>query len=320
MAGNIDLFKQAALEQGYSQQEVDSFVSTMDSEQLSGNYDPTGKTFAQMMAETGQQSTLDKMGSGDFNVPSSPTTPQVPQSTTQSIPRQSIQNVPEVSKPPVIQEKEPFNSGFSIQEMLPEDQVENMNYLGGVSPELASEMTSEITPKPEVDKTTPVVGQEQEQVKEEEQLSVAGELPNLEQETTKYEVPKDQATMIVDLAPDLQPKINQLLEQGSKLYENTPYEPYIFEGKRSNETQARYYSQGRTRPGKIITNARPGESNHNHGNAVDIYFRDKKTGESIDPDKAHEMGLYAPIGKVGKNLGLTHGGTDWGWDQPHFEL
>lgn len=39
---------------------------------------------------------------------------------------------------------------------------------------------------------------------------------------------------------------------------------------RSNEEQARLYAQGRTAPGAIVTYARPGESAHNHGLALDF--------------------------------------------------
>ncbi len=39
---------------------------------------------------------------------------------------------------------------------------------------------------------------------------------------------------------------------------------------RSPEEQARLYAQGRTTPGKIVTYAKPGESAHNHGLALDF--------------------------------------------------
>ena len=39
---------------------------------------------------------------------------------------------------------------------------------------------------------------------------------------------------------------------------------------RSDKEQNDLYAQGRTKPGKIVTNARAGESNHNYGLAVDI--------------------------------------------------
>ena len=39
---------------------------------------------------------------------------------------------------------------------------------------------------------------------------------------------------------------------------------------RTNEDQAVLYAQGRTTPGRIVTNARPGQSAHNYGLALDV--------------------------------------------------
>ena len=44
---------------------------------------------------------------------------------------------------------------------------------------------------------------------------------------------------------------------------------YLFEGLRTFDQQAEYYAQGRTKPGKIITNAQPGDSFHQWGLAAD---------------------------------------------------
>jgi peptidoglycan LD-endopeptidase CwlK len=39
---------------------------------------------------------------------------------------------------------------------------------------------------------------------------------------------------------------------------------------RSMEDQAVLYAQGRTTPGRIVTNAKPGQSAHNYGLALDV--------------------------------------------------
>jgi peptidoglycan L-alanyl-D-glutamate endopeptidase CwlK len=44
---------------------------------------------------------------------------------------------------------------------------------------------------------------------------------------------------------------------------------------RSFEEQALLYQKGRSRPGPIVTNARPGSSFHNYGRAVYCAFRVK---------------------------------------------
>lgn len=51
---------------------------------------------------------------------------------------------------------------------------------------------------------------------------------------------------------------------------------HIFEGFRMHERQNWLYASGRTREGKIITNAQAGKSWHQYGLAIDIAFKDKK--------------------------------------------
>lgn len=43
----------------------------------------------------------------------------------------------------------------------------------------------------------------------------------------------------------------------------------VYETLRTEERQAELYAIGRTKPGRIVTYARPGESNHQHGRALD---------------------------------------------------
>ena len=83
---------------------------------------------------------------------------------------------------------------------------------------------------------------------------------------------------------------------------------------RTYDEQNQLYAQGRTRPGKIVTDARGGYSNHNFGVAWDIGIF--KNGEYID-----ESDLYKNAGAVGKQQGLEWGG-DWEsfQDEPHFQV
>ncbi len=72
--------------------------------------------------------------------------------------------------------------------------------------------------------------------------------------------------------------------------------------------------RGRTLPGKKITNARGGYSNHNFGLAFDVgvFEGNKYLGDSPK---------YKAVGVLGMELGLEWGGN---WktivDQPHFQL
>jgi peptidoglycan L-alanyl-D-glutamate endopeptidase CwlK len=88
----------------------------------------------------------------------------------------------------------------------------------------------------------------------------------------------------------------------------------IISGHRTYAQQSALYEQGRSRPGSIVTNARPGFSNHNFALAYDIgiFAEGKYLGSS---------GLYSLAGEIGKELGLVWGG-DWKSfvDPPHFEF
>ena len=88
----------------------------------------------------------------------------------------------------------------------------------------------------------------------------------------------------------------------------------VISGLRTYEEQNDLYAQGRTRPGRIVTNARGGYSNHNFGIAFDIgVFEGSKYIE--------ESTKYKGVGALGIDLGLEWGGN---WktiqDEPHFQL
>lgn len=68
---------------------------------------------------------------------------------------------------------------------------------------------------------------------------------------------------------------------------------------RSRKEQDDLYAQGRTKPGKIVTNAKFGQSFHNLGLAFDFCRNDGK-GAYYDND-----GFFAKVGKIGKSLGLS---------------
>jgi len=88
----------------------------------------------------------------------------------------------------------------------------------------------------------------------------------------------------------------------------------ILSGLRSYEEQDESFAQGRSKPGRIVTNARAGYSNHNFGMAFDIgIFEGSKYIE--------ESPKYKAVGVLGQELGLEWGGS---WtsiqDEPHFQL
>jgi len=89
----------------------------------------------------------------------------------------------------------------------------------------------------------------------------------------------------------------------------------VTQGFRSYTEQDALYQQGRSLPGKVVTNARPGESWHNFGLAVDVV---PMTELGPDWNKSHPVWLE--LLRLGESLGLVEGATwrsfpDW----PHFQ-
>jgi peptidoglycan L-alanyl-D-glutamate endopeptidase CwlK len=76
---------------------------------------------------------------------------------------------------------------------------------------------------------------------------------------------------------------------------------------RSQSEQAKKYFQGRTQPGPIITNARPGWSFHNYGLAVDVVFdKDNKLSTGLQPEFTDNR-AYTILKEEGEKLGLQVG-------------
>jgi peptidoglycan L-alanyl-D-glutamate endopeptidase CwlK len=91
-------------------------------------------------------------------------------------------------------------------------------------------------------------------------------------------------------------------------------------GTRTFEEQAQLYAQGRTKPGKIVTNAKPGYSFHNFGLAIDCgVFEGGKYLDSTNPKKADSF--HRQTAFICSKYGLRWGGNFKSiYDAPHFEL
>lgn len=107
------------------------------------------------------------------------------------------------------------------------------------------------------------------------------------------------------------------------------YTVEIISGTRTYAEQEALFAQGRTTPGRIVTNAPQGYSNHNFGIAFDLGIFDER-GRYIDdlpdtePTRWSERDvsrLYRALAPIGRPLGLQWGG-DWTAldDEPHWEL
>jgi len=86
----------------------------------------------------------------------------------------------------------------------------------------------------------------------------------------------------------------------------------VIQGTRTYPEQDGLYAQGRTAPGKIVTNAPGGYSNHNFGVAFDVgLFRGRNYVE--------EDSGYTRVGHLGERIGLEWGGRWRFQDDPHFQ-
>lgn len=106
---------------------------------------------------------------------------------------------------------------------------------------------------------------------------------------------------IEDLLPAVQEKVNKFIE----LCHNNDIDLLVTSTYRDNESQNQLYAQGRTLPGKKVTNAKAGESWHNYRCAVDVVplRSGKPVWDGNDP-------VWKTVGKLGKEAGLEWAG-DW---------
>ena len=104
---------------------------------------------------------------------------------------------------------------------------------------------------------------------------------------------------IEDLIPQAKERVERFIalchEQGIDLLVTSTY--------RDNESQEQLYEQGRSLPGRIVTNAKPGESWHNYRCAVDVVplVNGKPNWDGSDP-------IWQTIGELGEQAGLEWAG------------
>ena len=75
---------------------------------------------------------------------------------------------------------------------------------------------------------------------------------------------------------------------------------------RDLESQAALFAQGRTKPGKIVTNARPGQSWHNWRCAFDVV--PIRNGKPVWGTTGPDGDLWRKIGELGESVGLEWAG------------
>lgn len=101
--------------------------------------------------------------------------------------------------------------------------------------------------------------------------------------------------------------------------------PYVY---RTFKEQDELYTQGRTKPGKIVTRAKAGQSPHNYRLAVDIVLLKDTDGNGSFETASWETNVdfdgdgqadWMEVVDIFKRYGWAWGG-DWKFtDKPHFE-
>lgn len=88
---------------------------------------------------------------------------------------------------------------------------------------------------------------------------------------------------------------------------------------RDAESQQALYDQGRIKPGRVVTNARPGQSWHNWRCALDVV--PLRAGKPVWGTTGADAELWTRIGAIGKSCGLEWAG-DWKRfkEFPHFQF
>jgi peptidoglycan LD-endopeptidase CwlK len=114
---------------------------------------------------------------------------------------------------------------------------------------------------------------------------------------------------------DLLPQVRTRVEAFLKAADEAGIDLLVTSTYRDNASQDALYAQGRTAPGRIVTNAKAGQSFHNHRCAVDVVpvRNGKPVWDSKDP-------VWQTVGRLGKATGLEWAG-DWKRfkEFPHFQ-
>lgn len=106
---------------------------------------------------------------------------------------------------------------------------------------------------------------------------------------------------------DLQPDVEAMADAFIALCTAKNIDVLVTSTLRDFETQAALYAQGRTTPGKRVTNAQPGDSAHNYGMAFDVVpLRDGKPVWGTETDD--DQDLWETIGELGEEAGLDWAG------------
>ena len=108
---------------------------------------------------------------------------------------------------------------------------------------------------------------------------------------------------------ELLPEVKAKVEDFIKACQHSGIDLLVTSTYRDNESQDALYAQGRTTEGRIVTNAKGGESFHNYRCAIDVV---PLVNGKADWDGSHPV--WATIGELGEQAGL-----EWAGKWVHFK-
>jgi len=117
---------------------------------------------------------------------------------------------------------------------------------------------------------------------------------------------------------DLHPKVAAMAQELINRCQTEGIDLLVTSTYRDAEAQEALYAQGRTKPGKIVTNAKPGESYHNWRVAFDVV--PLRHGKPVWNTTGSDGELWEQVGTLGESVGLEWAGR---WrkfrELPHFQ-
>lgn len=105
---------------------------------------------------------------------------------------------------------------------------------------------------------------------------------------------------------DLHPRVRAMAERFLGKCDDAGIDILVTSTYRDHESQAALYAQGRTAPGRKVTNAKPGESWHNWRVAFD--FVPMINGKPVWSTDGADWKLWETVGVIGESVGLEWAG------------
>lgn len=124
---------------------------------------------------------------------------------------------------------------------------------------------------------------------------------------------------LATLDPKAAEKFRPFIAKAQIMAQASGVEYLAIAGHRTWAEQDALFAQGRTKPGRIVTKAKGGQSNHNFGIALDFgVFEDGKYLDEKEPAKAAK--IHAGIAAHAAAHGIEAGHFWKFQDSPHYEI